>query len=73
MQPFSLKRINWLDDLLLPLLLAVMRACWLGPWLGLLYYIFSNGLVVPTIPPLPGWLLTLVPLVSFGLARLGAT
>jgi hypothetical protein len=72
MQPFSLKRINWLDDLLLPLLVAVMRACWLGPWLGLLYYIFSNGTAVTTVPLLPIWLLALLPLVSFGLARLGA-
>lgn len=26
---------NWLDDLVLPLLLSIVRTCWIWPWLGL--------------------------------------
>jgi hypothetical protein len=32
----SWKRWNWLDSGILPLALAVLRACWLWPWLALL-------------------------------------
>ena len=27
---------NWLDLILLPLFMAVMRACWLFPWLTII-------------------------------------
>lgn len=59
-------RWNWLDHGLLPLLLALLRFCWLWPWLALL-----RELLTPSHPgPLlaPGWLIGL-PLVSFTLSQ----
>ncbi|MCC9076315.1 DUF4129 domain-containing protein [Litorilinea aerophila] len=51
------KRWHWLDDGLLPAGLAVLRACWLWPWLRLL-----QALLMPSTPqavvPLP-WLVGL--------------
>jgi hypothetical protein len=59
-------RWNWLDRGLLPLLLALLRFCWLWPWLALL-----RELLTPSHPgPLlaPGWIIGL-PLVSFTLSQ----
>lgn len=60
------KRWNWLDNGLLPLLLAVMRACWLWPWLGLARRWLSASYPEPLLPPA---VLVGLPLVSLGLTR----
>lgn len=66
---------NWLDLALLPLMMSVMRTCWLAPWLALLSYTFG---VLPvfltsshgTEPAIGLAILGGVPLFSFWLARL---
>jgi hypothetical protein len=59
-------RWNWLDDGLLPFLLAAMRATWLWSLLALL-----QAILAPTqrAPVLPLWLLIGIPIVSFTLTR----
>ncbi|HMN26846.1 MAG TPA: hypothetical protein PKE45_01735, partial [Caldilineaceae bacterium] len=54
-------RWNWLDQGLLPLLLAIIRFCWLWPWLLLLRQILAPSFDKPIVTP--GWIIVL-PLVS---------
>lgn len=63
-------RWNWLDDGLLPLLLALLRFCWLWPWLGLIRYILSPSYTSPLLSPA---LLIGVPVLSLLLARWAAS
>lgn len=57
---------NWLDDGVLPLLIAIVRTCWVWPWLLLLQIILAPD--SPTaVMPLP--LVLLLPFISFTLAR----
>lgn len=61
-----LSRWSWLDDGVLPGLITIVRACWIWPWLGLV----QLGLA-PNAPAsvLALWLVLLLPLLSFSLAR----
>lgn len=59
-------RWNWLDDGLLPLVVAGMRACWLWPWMA------SSARLLTMNQPgavLPGWLVLLLPPLGLTLAR----
>ena len=69
MNTLTFKHWNWLDNGMLPLLLAVVRSCWWRPWLMLI-----QRLLAPAEPGvvLPVWLLMSVPLLSLLLARLVA-
>lgn len=60
-------RWNWLDRGLLPLLLALLRFCWLWPWLGLLRQLLTPSHPAPLLAP--GWIIGL-PLASFTLSQL---
>ena len=60
------ERWNWLDDGVLPLLLAGMRAAWLWPWLALLHAWVAPSQPAPVLPLAA---LIGVPLLSFSLAR----
>ncbi len=59
-------RLHWLGDGLLPLLLALVRACWLWPWLTLL----RRTLTGEEQPLLPLPLIVALPVASLLLARL---
>lgn len=63
-------RWNWLDQGLLPLLLALLRFCWLWPWLNLLPRAFTPN--PPAVLLAPGLILGL-PMLSFTLAALAPT
>ncbi len=58
--------LHWLGDGLLPLLLALVRACWLWPWLTLL----RRTLTGEEQPLLPLPLIVALPVASLLLARL---
>lgn len=66
---------NWLDQLLLPLMMAVMRTCWLTPWLIAIQHVLLLETAAPNTPLnlqatlAPGIILAL-PLMSFWLARI---
>lgn len=60
------RRWNWLEDGLLPLLLVLLRFCWLWPWLDLIRYIFTPSYQGALLSP---GLLVGVPMVSLFLAR----
>ncbi|MFN8490526.1 MAG: DUF4129 domain-containing protein [Caldilineaceae bacterium] len=60
------RRWSWLDNGLLPLLLALLRFCWLWPWLGLIRYILTPSYANPLLSPT---LLIGVPVLSLLLAR----
>jgi hypothetical protein len=57
---------NWLEDGLLPLILAGMRTCWLWPWLALIGRVLAPG---EPEAVLPAWMILLLPLLSLTLAR----
>ncbi len=57
---------SWLDDGVLPGLIAIVRACWVWPWLLLIQYALSPGF---TEAALPLWGVLLLPVLSFTLAR----
>ena len=59
-------RWNWLDDGLLPLLLALLRFCWLWSWLSFIRTIFTPSYAGPLLSPV---LLIGVPMISLLLAR----
>lgn len=59
-------RWNWLDRGLLPLLLALLRLCWLWPWLALLRQLLAPSFAGPLLAP--GALL-IVPLLSFAFSH----
>jgi hypothetical protein len=59
-------RWNWLDRGLLPLLLALLRFCWLWPWLALLRELLTPSHQEPLLTA--GWIIGL-PLVSFTLSQ----
>jgi hypothetical protein len=59
-------RWNWLDQGLLPLLLATIRFCWLWPWLALLRQLLAPSYAGPLLAP--GWIIVL-PLVSLLLSH----
>lgn len=59
-------RWNWLDHGLLPLLLAVMRFCWLWPWLALLRLLLSPSHEGALLAP---GLLIGTPLLSLALTQ----
>jgi len=63
---FAKQSWSWLDDGVLPVLLALLRACWLWPWLVLL-----ADVLAPNRPgaALPAWLVIGLPLLSLTLAR----
>jgi hypothetical protein len=63
-------RWNWLDQGLLPLLLALLRFCWLWPWLNLLPRAFAAN--PPPVLLAPGLIIGL-PILSFTLASLAPT
>lgn len=60
------KHWTWLDDGLLPLLVALLRACWLWPWLLLIQRIMVDS-QEPTL--LPWSLVVALPLLSLTLTR----
>ena len=59
-------RWSWLDDGVMPILLTLLRTCWLWPWLGFVQY-----LLAPSEPAaaLPIWILVALPFFGFTLAR----
>ncbi|NJN82241.1 MAG: DUF4129 domain-containing protein [Caldilineaceae bacterium] len=59
-------RWNWLDNGLMPLLLATLRACWLWPWLALLSSVLSPQY---GLPPLGFLAIIALPILSFAAAR----
>ncbi len=59
-------RWNWLDNGLLPLLLALLRFCWLWPWLGLLRDVLSPSFHQAILSPV---LIIALPVLSLILAR----
>ncbi|MCX6044953.1 MAG: DUF4129 domain-containing protein [Chloroflexi bacterium] len=63
-------RWNWLDNGLLPLLLALLRFCWLWPWLGLLRDVLSPSFHQAILSPV---LIIALPVISLILARLVAS
>jgi hypothetical protein len=58
---------NWLDRTWLPLLLVVVRLCWLWPWLALLQRILAPSHTASLLAP--GWLIGL-PMLSLTLSHL---
>ncbi len=60
-------RWNWLDRAALPALLAVMRFCWLWPWLDLLRQFLAPSAASPVLSPV---LLIGIPIVSFVASQL---
>jgi hypothetical protein len=60
-------RSNWLDRLLLPALLTVLRFCWLWPWLSFLRQILAPSHTAPLLAP--GVILA-VPVISLALSHL---
>ncbi len=60
------RRWQWLDDSLLPLLLALLRFCWLWPWLGLLRAVLSPSFHQALLSPV---LIIGLPVLSLTLAR----
>ena len=54
------------EGLLLPLVVAVMRLCWVWPWMMLV-----QGFLSPTVdgPLMPPMMLIALPVISFSLAR----
>ncbi len=64
------KHWRWLDDGVLPLLLALMRFAWLWPWSLLAVSFFSPSHQGVLLAP---WLLITIPLLSLVLARLITT
>ena len=66
---------NWLDLILLPLFMAVMRACWLFPWLTIIQRVLLadadlSATTLNVVPVLPAGIIFAVPLLSFWLARI---
>jgi hypothetical protein len=61
------KRWNWLNDILLPLAMIILRLCWLWLWLAL-----ARRLLMPAYegPLLPGWLIVGLLLGSLVATRL---
>lgn len=57
---------NWLDRAALPALLAVMRFCWLWPWLDLLRQFLAPSASGPVLSPV---LLIGMPLLSFAASQ----
>jgi hypothetical protein len=60
-------RSNWLDRLLLPALLTLLRFCWLWPWLGFLRQVLAPSHPAPLLAP---GLILGVPLISLALSYL---
>lgn len=65
---------NWLELGLMPILMAVMRACWLVPWLALIQRFFAIDVELKTEnlnlePSLGMAVIVAVPLLSFWLSR----
>ncbi len=60
------ERWNWLDEGIVPLLSATLRAAWLWPWLALLHAWFSPSQIAPV---LPFWALVALPFIVFTLTR----
>ncbi len=62
------KHAEWssVEGLLLPLVVAVMRLCWVWPWMMLFQGFLSPSVDGPLMPPL---MLIALPIVSFSLAR----
>lgn len=60
------ERWNWLDEGVVPLLLATMRAAWLWPWLALVHAWFAPSQPAPVLPL---WALIGIPVLSSILTR----
>lgn len=66
--PLPWKHAEWtgIDGLILPLLVGVMRMCWIFPWVLLVQSFLSPTTRGPLLSP---WMLVLLPLLSFTFAR----
>lgn len=62
----NLTRWNWLDEGIVPLLLATVRAAWIAPWLALIHRWFAPSQIAPVLPM---WALIGFPFLAFTLAR----
>lgn len=62
----SFKRLNWIDDAILPLAVLGLRLCWLWPWLELLRRWITPHI---TTPFLPLWMLVLLGVGGYVSAR----
>ncbi len=62
------KHAEWssIEGLLLPVVVAVMRLCWVWPWMMLVQGFLSPSVDGPLVPPL---MLIALPIISFSLAR----
>ena len=62
------KHAEWsgIEGLLLPVLVAVMRLCWVWPWMMLIQGFLSPSVDGPVMTPL---MLIALPIISFSLAR----
>ena len=64
--PWKHTEWNSIDGWLLPLLVSIMRMCWIWPWMLLLQSFLSPSVAGPLLPQL---LLVSLPILSFSLAR----
>ncbi|MDE0182925.1 MAG: DUF4129 domain-containing protein [Caldilineaceae bacterium] len=62
------KHAEWssVEGLLLPVVVAIMRLCWVWPWMMLVQGFLSPSVEGPLMPPL---MLIALPVISFSLAR----
>lgn len=62
------KHAEWsgVEGLLLPVVVAIMRLCWVWPWMMLIQAFLAPSVDGPLLPP---FMLILLPVISFSLAR----
>ena len=62
------KHAEWssVEGLLLPVVVAIMRLCWVWPWMMLVQGFLSPSVEGPLMPPM---MLIALPVISFSLAR----
>lgn len=64
--PWDHKEWNIVDGGLLPVLVGVMRFCWIWPWMLLLQGFLAPSLSAPLMYP---WMVIILPILSFTFAR----
>ena len=64
--PWKHAEWNSIDGGLLPVLVGIMRLCWIWPWMLLIQGFLSPSVAAPLMPP---WMLVALPVLSFSLAR----
>ena len=64
--PWKHAEWNSIDGGLLPVLVGIMRLCWIWPWMLLIQGFLSPSVAAPLMPP---WMLVALPVLSFSMAR----